>query len=589
MPRGLVGEFVQKFVANGLSDALYSQDNDPNAQVGGCIFLQNVVPDRHTRGVYAPRPAIATLFTIVGCPHPVGLSVYGYPSCIYTLGSKVYGLVLATDGTNFYDMPFIYDTVAAAFTTVVSMTASNIPITQAGYPNGAAGSVVTDWTPPVMQLVGSKIVVCHIGFQAPNYFATLDVGTNTWSAGNLTGALSFTVPPVSVTQFNGRAYYAVGGAATSNNVIFSDSLNPVNCTNASQVLTIGDNQPVVGFGQQPYTSSTVGGIIQSILAFKANSIAQITGDPTTNNLAVNVIASGVGSKAPQTIASTPLGCMFMAADGVRYVNNYGQVSNPLPGVRNPFLNCNTLASLCFPSTACAAYNANMYRISLYTTDLIGNVYRQEYVYDLEYGWHGPHVYGAPSSYFCISLIVPFQASFAIVERSTNLTTATGASIQEVDTSSLSPGPLDSFVESSTTLLWNVLSCALADEYPMLAKTLEESTFAYNPGNTSGSVTLSVLPTPVSTTPASPPNPVPGLSQVLSYTPGGSLWGSVTWGPFTWGGSGQTVMDETTISWTDVTAYKNLQWQITGTAALNQRIGPISSRGTIRGFTNLDVP
>lgn len=590
MPRGLVGEFVQRFVANGLSDAMFTHDGDPNAHTGACVTLQNLVPDRHTRGVYAPRPAYSAGFDASGAPMTAGFTADGNVVAAKVLGSRVWGLCQAHSGGLYYDVPFAYDFNTGSFLTITGFTTSNVP-TDSGYPNGAGGgSAASAWTPPTCDLIGSKLIFTHSGFTGSNYIGVLDVGTLVWSAGNLGGAggLSFSTPPLAVVQFNGRAYYAVGGNATSNNVIFSDSLAPTTCTNATQILTIGDNQPIIGFGVQPYNSTTQGGIVASILAFKKNQLAQITGDAATSNLLVNVIATGMGCDAPATICSTPIGVMFKSWDGIRFVDSGGKVNNPLPAIRNPFANASLLTSITYPSTACAAYNSNMYRISLYTTDLLGNVYGQEWVYDFEYGWSGPHVYGASPNQIRPAVIQAYGSSFIMATRP-YLPSTVGSNSSAMVISDLEPGPLDAFIEGGSALTWSLLSCGLDDDKPMLVKTLEESCISYNPGNVSGSITVSAIPTPVSTTPGTPPNPVVSQSAVLSYTPSGALWGSVNWGSFMWGGSAQTNIGDATIQFPDIVSYKNLQWQVTGTSALNQRLGPISSRGTIRGLTNLDVP
>lgn len=583
--------FVGKFTPNGLSDALFMQADDQNAQIGGCLLLQNVVPARGARGTYAPRPGVGDTAYITWANAPgtgggTGITTDGFVVAMLTLGSRVFAMIEGHNGGTYYDMPACWDTSTGAFVAITGFTTANCP-KDTGYPNGGgAGSVAADWTPVVMCQVGSKIIVCHQGFLGTgNYIGWIDLGTMAWSAGNLTGALSFTVPPLSVTQFNGRAYYAVGGSATSNNVIFSDSLNAINCTNATQVLTVGDNQPVLGFGQQPYNSTSAGGIIQSILPFKANSIAQISGDSTTSNLLVNVIATGIGTKAPQTIASTPLGVMFMAQDGVRYVDPYGKISPPLPGLRIPFINANALAGQCFPSTATAAFNSGMYRISLYTTDQYGNIQRVEYVYDFEYGWHGPHRYSpGTGTGFAPLLYATLGAAFVFTYRRSNPTITSGTQLTYL--SQLLPGPLDAQTDNSDPVTWTLLSCALDDGYPMLAKNLVEATLAYNPGNVNGNISVSFVPTPVGTNSGS--SQPAGDTETMSYTAPGSLWGTAVWGAFQWGGSALSALSEATIPLDSPVAYKGLQFGLSGTAALNQRIGSISYRGEIPGQTNLDL-
>jgi hypothetical protein len=59
-----------------------------------------------------------------------------------------------------------------------------------------------------------------------------------YGAGN-TNTNGLAALPKAVAQFNGRAYYAV-----ANGLQFTDSLKPWQITNATQALTLGDDQAV---------------------------------------------------------------------------------------------------------------------------------------------------------------------------------------------------------------------------------------------------------------------------------------------------------------------------------------------------------
>src|SRR5262249_23331064 len=103
-----------------------------------------------------------------------------------------------------------------------------------------------------------------------------------WGAGDM-NTHSLADVPVAVAQFAGRAWYAVDAG-----VVFSDSLDPLQQTNASQAITFGNDLDVTALAGLPLSSTTQGGIIQSLIAFQGDGqMWQITGDQATNNLVKN--------------------------------------------------------------------------------------------------------------------------------------------------------------------------------------------------------------------------------------------------------------------------------------------------------------
>src|SRR5271166_646078 len=104
-----------------------------------------------------------------------------------------------------------------------------------------------------------------------------------WCAGDVQ---IFNLPstPVGIGQLNGRAYYACG----RDGLVFSDPLSPLIRTNANQALIPGNGLAVTACVGQPLNTPVTGGIIESLYAFQGTSaVQQITGDPTTANLAMN--------------------------------------------------------------------------------------------------------------------------------------------------------------------------------------------------------------------------------------------------------------------------------------------------------------
>jgi hypothetical protein len=142
-----------------------------------------------------------------------------------------------------------------------------------------------------MAVVSTKILVTHPGFSGTgsNFFGVIDISNPAapaWSSANLaTNAL--TGVPTSVANFNNRAYFSVG-----NTLQFSDVLVPTTRSNASQALTVGDTTAITAQSGLPF-QTTSGGVVGALVVFKQSQIWQVTGDPTTSNLALTVCISVV--------------------------------------------------------------------------------------------------------------------------------------------------------------------------------------------------------------------------------------------------------------------------------------------------------
>ena len=216
----------------------------------------------------------------------------------------------------------------------------------------------------------------------------------------LNGAIQMTTPPTWVAQFNERLWFGINPTTPQlqpsgalvlfiPSVIFTDVLY-LNCTNANQALTFGNNLPLVA-GHGLGLSNQLGGIIQSLMVFQDDTnIVQVTGDAALNTLAINSLNVAIGTVAPRSICSTPLGTAFLAEDGLRFVGFDANISPPIglagTGVVVP------LENPLFPTRVNAACNGTILRISLQRADAPGNPW-QEFWYDLTRKvWSGPHTF-----------------------------------------------------------------------------------------------------------------------------------------------------------------------------------------------------
>lgn len=230
-------------------------------------------------------------------------------------------------------------------------------------------------------------------------------GTRTaplWGAGNTD---NFPLPsiPVSVVQFNGRAYYACG----TDGVLFSDPGLPCRISNSFgiQAITLDDGLAVTALGPLLLTAPVTGGIVQAVIIFEgANKMRQITGDQALGTLAMNIMPVATGTNAPLSIVPTELGLAFISPLGLRFIKFDGTVTPPVgvdgQGIAAPF------QFAVAPSQICAAANVGVLRITVQNGDAEGEPY-EEYWFDIaRTAWHGPHTF--PSR-----LIQPWRSSFVL--------------------------------------------------------------------------------------------------------------------------------------------------------------------------------
>jgi hypothetical protein len=501
--------------------------------------LQNLIPDPTTRGLWECRPA-SLLTTSFG-----GFTTPGFISAEKIIGNFVYGMI-ATGRNAGHDEPFCYNLLTNAFVTISGVTSSNVPVSPAT--SGA-------WTPPTMALIGSKLMVTHPGFSglAGAYFGQLDV-TNpaapVWSAGNLTGAITFITPPSAVAQFNSRAYWITNNPAQPA-LIFSDSLNPTNCTMATQILTFGDNVALTALGGLPLNNQ-LGGIIQSLMVFKGvQNIYQVTGDAADMNLTINTLNIVTGTMAPLTVVPTPKGLAFVSPDGVRMIDFVGHVSDPIGfdgmGVTVPFIFAVT------PSRMIAACGGNNLRISVQNGNAAGSP-NQEVWYDVARQiWSGPHT-------FPFSQLQPYNGTF--------IGAPIGVTGKLFQSDAVQSGT-STFVENGTQLGWVATTALLPDTDQMTNNAMTETTWDLGLSASSPTVTVSALDQ----------NGAVLNTVTVTATGSATIWGSFTWGAALWGG-GANALAPRQLAWTIVIVFTRMQLMASGSSAQSVKVGTAHLRWQI---------
>jgi hypothetical protein len=551
-----------KFSPVGLSDAL----DGSNVFPGAMTSLQNLIPDTTTKNVWTCRPAAIEVAQLFGSgafssafssafSTATGTLTIGFISVIKVVGTRVYGMV-ATSLNAGHDQPFIYDMVAQVFIGISGITAVNTPVSPL-----AIGA----WTPPTMDLIGTKMIVTHPGYTGAggNFFGWFDISTfasPTWNAGN-TATNALVAVPSYVRQFGQRAYFIVNFPSAPS-VTFTDVLDPLTVTNGNQVLTFGDNVPLQALGQLPLNSQLTGGILQALIVFKESVMWQITGDAATpgNPLTINELGVSVGTLCPNAIAPTPKGLAFIANDGVRVIDFSTKVSDPVGfagnGVTVPFINISV------PSRAAMACNADTLRVSLQTTAVSGPV-NVEYWFTISRGcWHGPHTCNA-------ALMQPYSNSFVVTLTGINAALWQSDSVQR---------STSTFIENGFQLSLVYQTAVLPDLQTMAELNLLETTIniAGSANNTAYTATFTNS----------------DLSQLASAVVSPIAASAVKWGAFTWGQAqwalSTTGLTPVPVNWSVPVVFRKGYFGVSGFSALGFKIGDLFLRYETLGYLQMRV-
>jgi len=211
-----------------------------------------------------------------------------------------------------------------------------------------------------------------------------------WAAGD-TDRNPLPSTPLAVAEMNGRAWFACG----IDGIPFSDSGFPCRRSNQPQVqaLTTNDGTAVTMIGPLELAAPLTGGIVQALIVFQGEAqMQQITGDPETGNLQMNLLPVATGTLAPLSVIPCSLGTAFVSPQGLRVVQRDGSVTDPIgndgQGMTNPF------QFAVIPSRICAEANVAVLRITV-QNGLVENNPFEAYWFDLSRKtWSGPHTFPA---------------------------------------------------------------------------------------------------------------------------------------------------------------------------------------------------
>lgn len=488
------------------------------------VTAANTPTSQPTTGDWTPPSMAAVTNSRIMMTHP------GYDGVTYFVGWLDLSSFSSTDVTGDTHTSNLIDGLSTDVVTVngwqvgYAISGAGIPADTFITSIAADGLSVTLSNPTTSSLSATALSVSGGSFAGPVY----DAGQ--------TSPIALASVPVFVSQFNGRAYYAVGNGAT-----FSDPLAPTQVSGGGgtyvPTLFFGDDTPVTAFGGNPVTSQLSGGIVQSLIVFKGGGpYWQITGDPATMNLVSNEVAGTMGTRAPNTICTTPIGLAYVAQDGLRIIGTTGLASQPIgqygQGVNVPFVQAIN------PSRMCAAYNHNIIRISVQNGAVNGQPW-QEYWYDLGLQvWTGPHSFPA-------SLIGAYDGVDDTFILFPQLAIGAGAYLLDSDGNVLFDSDGNPLTTSGMTYgLWQ------SDVFPTANSTYTENgnpmSFSYapclSPDNSQAAMNVIrdsmlglALPSSSGVSIAALNEQGAALDTISLLGPkaGGSIWGAFDWGAATW--------------------------------------------------------
>jgi hypothetical protein len=298
--------------------------------------------------------------------------------------------------------------------------------------------------------------------------------------------------------------------------------------------------------------------VQSLIVFQAaTNMYQITGDPVTNDLALNSLNIATGTDAPNTICSTPYGLAFVSPQGLRLCDFNATVGDPIgtagTGKTVPFIYSEV------PSRMCAAFNNDVIRITTKNANEIGTPYEDWWYHSARKCWTGPHT-------STCDMIQPITNQFVITLQGVNAKLFLSDSVQ-----GLSP----IFIENDVQLAWEWGTCLLPDTGSMNNNAMIETLIRMQYDNTLGSFTVAAL------------NENGTVINDVTITPVGSqtIWGAFTWGIGVWGGS-QFNFAPRQIQWTIPIVFECLAVQMQGNAAPNFRVGNLWMRYEGLGYLQI---
>jgi hypothetical protein len=375
-----------------------------------------------------------------------------------------------------------------------------------------------------------------------------------WSAGNL-NITPLVALPTAVTQYADSACFAVN-TSTSAAVVFSDAGDPLSCQGQSQIITFQNAVAITALQPQGFFTLS-GGITQSLLAFQGPSaIQQLTGTPILETLAINTLNDSVGTNAPNSIAQTPNGTLFVAPDGVRLISLVGQVTPAIgragDGICEPFLFAEN------PSRIAAAYNEGVYRASVTNAALVNTPTQDWWFHQDDQRWSGPHTFPA-------SIIVPTQIPHSFAMFAAGVPAKLWASDAYASLAA-------TYVENGVQMEYTWKTSLLPDNQQMAMNAIVQTDIA---------ISIPALQN-VQFNASDEFGNIIGEAELYGPQNPGAIWGDFLWGDADWG-AGETYYVQQIVRWTAPMTFKQLQVSAMGNCDPDLNIGNLYMRYQELGY------
>ena len=595
-----------------------------NGPQGSMLLLQNLVPAPYNKQIMVPRPAaiLSTNFpgftgpTMVELMYVVGQRIYGFVKSARFAGKSepfVYNYVTQTfvtiSGVTNANTPTSTSAVGDWVPPTAAQIGGWVIFTHPGFPGIGGGGAFFGWldltgftintltgttngtqvisalssnpiaagvTPgmtisdssgdipantTIVSLTSTTITI-SVAATGSHAGQTLTIAGGTfaaplWAAGNLNGHPLPSVP-VAVANYAGSAWYAVGAALQ-----FSDVGNPLQESDNPnpQVINYQNGLNITALSAAPF-SNALGSIAQSLLVFQGlGAIQQITGAAAFGTLSTQLIASGIGTLAPNSVTFVPnMGTSFVASDGVRFVTLQGVVSPAIgtegDGISTPFINAIT------PSRMCSAWNSDTLRIAVISNTPPGITVTQEFWYYTKLNiWTGPHT-------FQTSLIEATQAQGGFMISSNAL----GASLW---LSRSFPNNNDVYVENGTLLFCVARTALLPDNELMGMNALMETAIGFS--------SFAGMTANVSVTREN--GQIMESVSVPIQAGSGTVWGTFIWGQALWGANNSFFV-EYQVPWSQPVLFKQCFVGVSFDAGIGNAVGNLYLRIKPLGYVLL---
>jgi hypothetical protein len=324
-------------------------------------------------------------------------------------------------------------------------------------------------------------------------------------------------------------------------------------------VTVGDTTAVTALSGLP-VQTTSAGVQAALVAFKSSNVWQITGDTTTNNLALNYISLTTGCVSPRSVVQGPFGVFFAGVDSPYILNFLGALGalSHTPGndgiadLQVPF------QSTTQASRIAASFSGNIYRVCVPTL-VLGVAQTNDYWYDIRRKrWTGPHT-------FIYDCAAQFGNSFVLSSASQGAALFVSTTI---------PNANSVYTDAGTPITAHLKSSDFPKTGHMQQVQVVESTIEVGSAGVTENFNVTAIDTQGST-----------INTTFVMTPpAGAVWNAFKWGAANWSTSA-SIPSVVTVPWTVPLVFQKMAIDVTVTPVNQVQIGTFFARYQDAGYMN----